>query len=117
MTADFTLDDEQLQIQKMREYPELLERNQETWTDDEREQLRKMYNMGEGITQIALKLQRTETAIVMQLIGLNLVRRSSSRYRAKKHSRCLCGTCEFGPNHLACPRYLKGEGCCAGTMG
>ena len=103
-----TYPEAQEQIRKMREYPELLERNQEYWTDEEREQLRIKYGEGYGITEIALMLQRTETAVVMQLTALDLIQRSASRSRVPKTCRCLCATCDRGPEHPSCPRKKEG---------
>ena len=49
-------------IKNMRKTPYAQDRDRDFWTDDERNQLKKMFNAGEDLSEIALVLQRTELA-------------------------------------------------------
>lgn len=73
------------------------ERSGDYWSDDEREKLKKMFYEGEGITAIAIELQRSEIAIVQQVVKLDLYNRYENSQRRKKekiqHS-CLCSICK-----------------------
>ena len=70
------------------------------WSEAERRQLKTDYENGIGLSEIAAKLQRTETAVVQQLIQLGTVKKAQRR-RSKK-AVCLCSQC------LAkCEKYTK----------
>lgn len=64
----------QEQIKQIRQCPEMRERTGEYWTAEEREKLCKLYREGEGKSEITVKLQRAESAIIMQLTGLGEIR-------------------------------------------
>lgn len=58
------------------------------WSDDDREMLKKKYQDGDGITELALVFRRTEPAIVSQLTALKMFKRS--RAPRRKEPDCLC---------------------------
>jgi len=105
----------QEQIRQIRQCPEMLERTGDYWTAEDREQLCKLYRAGAGISEIAIKLQRVESAIIMQLTDLGEIRRSR-RTRALKKGECLCENCRRGPEHPDCPRCEKGRCANAGEL-
>lgn len=65
-----------------------LDREGDCWTDDEKEILRQKFYNGDGITEMALALQRTESAIMQQIESQDLYgRKKRHLYRG---SRCAC---------------------------
>ena len=50
-----------------------LERAGKYWTEEEREQLQKLYEMGEDLTDLMLQFQRYENAILEQLKSLHML--------------------------------------------
>ncbi len=81
-----------------------LDREGDYWTDDEREQLKKSFYEGVGITQMSQKFQRTEPAIIQQIEKLNLYKRKEAPSRRKtshKEPACLCSFCSVDP--ALCP--------------
>ena len=109
MEALITNPELQEQIRQIRQCPEMLERTGDYWTEEEREQLCKLYRAGVGISEIAIRLRRAESAIIMQLTDLGEIRRSK-RKRSSPKGQCLCENCGRGPEHPDCPRCEKG-GC------
>jgi len=82
-----------------------LDREGDYWTEEEKEQLVKLFREGEGITAIAIRLQRTEPAIMQQIEKLDLYRRKESPARRKSTTKspiCLCDNCQLDPS--CCPR-------------
>lgn len=80
-------------IQAMRQRTAQLEREGSYWTEDDKNVLKHLFHNNIGITEIALKLQRTEVAVMQQIQVLNLygkVRRSSP----KRQAGCLCYKCQ-----------------------
>ena len=59
-------------IKQMRLGTSQLDREREYWTLEEREQLIRMYTSLVGITEIAIQLQRRESAIIQQIVKLGL---------------------------------------------
>ena len=84
----------------------VLNRECQCWTDDERKKLKKYFADGEGITDIAIMLERSETAILQQVEHMKLRERNiaTSRRpsRVKLPSHCLCESCMCDP--ALCPR-------------
>lgn len=70
------------------------------WSKAERKQLKTDYEDGIGLSEIAAKLQRPETAVVQQLLQLGLVKKAQ-RCRSKK-AGCLCSQCL-----IKCEKYTK----------
>lgn len=82
-----------------------LDREGDYWTEEEKEQLVKLFREGEGITAIAIRLQRTEPAIMQQIEKMDLYRRKETPVRRKstpKPPACLCDTCQL--DSASCPR-------------
>ena len=115
MEALITNPELQEQIRQIRQCPEMLERTGDYWTEEEREQLCKLYRAGVGISEIAIKLKRAESAIIMQLTDLGEIRRSK-RKRSSPKGQCLCENCGRGPEHPDCPRCEKGGCANAGEL-
>ncbi len=87
-------------IKAMRQRTGGIEREGLYWTESERHQLKADYEDGIGLSEIAAKLQRTETAVMQQLLQLNLVQKAQ-RCRSKK-AGCLCGQCL-----VKCEKYTE----------
>lgn len=85
------------------------ERSKEYWSEEEREYIKKRYLAGVGISQIALELQRSENAVVQQLIAMKLLTPPGNhRQRSPKAQRCLCPRCR----ESECPYFNKEDGTC-----
>ena len=73
-----------------------LDREGDYWTDEEKQKLVQKFLEGEGITAIALELQRSEPAIFQMIEKLDLYNRKSQPQRRKslpKPPTCLCENC------------------------
>ena len=73
-----------------------LDREGDYWTDEEKQKLVQKFMEGEGITAIALELQRSEPAIYQMIEKLDLYNRKSQPQRRKplpKPPTCLCENC------------------------
>ena len=84
-----------------------MEREGDTWTDEEKNKLLLQYFAGIDITSIAYDHQRTETAIIQQLIANNAIKNYSKPrkpYRTRK--RCQCSYCKLNGTSQ-CPRNFK----------
>jgi len=70
------------------------ERSKEYWSDEEREELRRLFWAGKGISEISLLLQHSENAIIQQLVAMNLLTPPGKhRQRAPKVTKCQCPRC------------------------
>ncbi len=73
------------------------ERENDYWSDEERQQLRTMFYEGAGVSEISLTLQRTEPAIFQQIEKDDLYGRKANPQRkrsaVRRCSTCLCATC------------------------
>lgn len=87
-------------IRAMRRRTALAERQREYWTQEEKEQLKRLFEAGIGISEIALELKRTEEAVMQQIHTMNLYERVRRPNRGKK-SECLCKKCL---KHQECDR-------------
>lgn len=85
------------------------ERSREYWSDNERNDLTRLYLVdGVGISQISLYLQRSESAIVQQLAAMGLLTPpGNERPKTASTAKCRCPKCKT----LDCPYYR--EGCCS----
>lgn len=65
------------------------------WTDDERAYAKKRFYEGVSIAEIAIELERSETAVQQQLLPLYLRPPESTRKRQStpKEYTCLCSAC------------------------
>lgn len=92
-------------VTSMRNRTVRMDREGDYWTEEEKEQLVKLFREGEGITAIAIRLQRTEPAIMQQIEKMDLYRRKEAPVRKKaepKPPTCLCVNCQLDP--ASCPR-------------
>ena len=92
------------QIKALRSHAARPARENTYWSSGECEFLRTMYHDGTGITDIAILLQRSETAIMQQILKLDLFDRQSYPMRRKKKPKyhCLCERCRLPEGE--CPR-------------
>lgn len=95
-------------VKNMRKRTVRLDREGDYWTSDEKEILRQKFFQGEGITMMAINLQRTESAIIQQIELMDLFERKKKN-TAPKEPRCLCTNCKVDPASCPfkdqCPRY------------
>ena len=90
-------------VMNMRNKVVLLEREGEYWSDEEREQMRYLFESGTGLTTIAMILQRTEMAVIQQGIIMNLFSLPHVRKQyVHRPPRCHCEKCKVDP--AQCPR-------------
>ena len=81
------------------------DREGEIWRDDEKRQVKIMFETGYGISEIAIALGRTEPAIMQQIEKMDLYQRAQNPKRQRnsvKTPACLCNTCSLDRD--ACPR-------------
>lgn len=90
------------------------ERSREYWNAEERGRLNNLYAAGIGISEIAMELQRSEMAVIQQLIMSNLLTTpGKERRRRQKRPHCLCEGCLLNGNCDLCRK----EACYAGELG
>lgn len=71
------------------------ERSREYWSNEEKDELRRCFMDGDGISQIAIALQRSENAIVQQLISTGLlIPTGTAGSRSGKDRKCRCPRCK-----------------------
>lgn len=87
-------------VKNMRNRTVRLDREGDYWTEEERETLIQKFHEGEGITAMALELQRTESAIIQQIEALDLFGRKKKNPTSTQPC-CLCGNCKLEP--ALCP--------------
>jgi len=80
---------------KMSSRTEKLGHDGDFWSDDDNDRLRFLFNTGYGITEIALRLERSEPAVYQQIQKMALYERQRSAYRRKNTPRggCSCPNC------------------------
>ena len=88
-------------VRSMRKRTSRMEREGDFWAKEEREALKSMFDDSVGITEMAIRLQRTEPAVTQQLEKMDLYRRKENPKRRKKqkntseHLECLCSDCRM----------------------
>lgn len=83
-------------IKAMRANSSNLENNKAFWNKDADKELRNMYYDGYGITEIAIKIGRTENSVFQRIKKLKLEEKKYNTCGKKKSSdKCLCSQCEF----------------------
>lgn len=83
-------------VKRMRQRTFRMDREGDYWTQEEKDRLAQLFAEGEGITEIAILLQRTEPAIQQQIEKQDLYKREVKpvrRRRESKKSKCLCRKC------------------------
>lgn len=82
-------------------------RENERWTEEDRKTLRREYQLGTPINEIALMLERSEGAIYQQIKQQGLcIQNYTSKKKSSKKKECLCKYCQCDcslcPNRGAC---------------
>ena len=85
-------------VKNMRNRTVRLDREGDYWTEEERETLIQKFHEGEGITAMALQLQRTESAIIQQIEG------TTAATRNRKTTPIIGGRRSSGTNVATAPR-------------
>lgn len=99
-------------VRNMRRRTTKLEREGDYWSPQEIDQLKTSFHEGVGITEMAIRLQRTEPAVIQQIEKLDLYRRKDNpRRRKKPHQDCRisCSACPVDP--CPCPNCQRDRGC------
>ncbi len=102
-------------IKRMRRKTFRLDREGDYWTQEDREQLTRLFHDGVGLTEIAILLQRTEQAINQQIEKMDLYEREDNPSRRRREDReptCLCGKCAL---KTACRLYRDAQTCKEGA--
>ena len=90
-------------VVNMRNKVLLLEREGDYWSDEEREQMRYLFETGTGLTSIAMILQRTEMAVIQQMMLMNLFSPPHVRKNyVHRPPKCRCENCKVDASQ--CPR-------------
>lgn len=79
-------------IQSLRNRCSHLEREGDYWTSEEKDHLRAMFHEGIGISEMAIRLQRTEPAVIQQIEKMDLYRRKAWPKRRKRAIKLLSAT-------------------------
>lgn len=98
-------------VRNMRHSPASLERRGDYWSEEDKGKLSEMFFDNVGITEMAVILQRSETAIMQQIEKQDLYDRKLYPTRQRNNSvpsKCLCEVCVADP--ALCP--LRSGGCC-----
>ena len=103
------MNDNQQQLQKLRNRMIRPEREGEYWTENEVATLTRKFCEGCGISDIAVALHRSEPAIMQEIEKLDLYGRKENprRQRNARQSNCLCGRC--GNDPASCPLRAQCE--------
>ena len=103
------MNDNQQQLQKLRNRMIRPEREGEYWTENEVATLTRKVCEGCGISEIAVALHRSEPAIMQEIEKLDLYGRKENprRQRNARQSNCLCGRC--GNDPASCPLRAQCE--------
>ena len=88
-----TPNEEKEKLIAMRRNGESIDRHGQYWTAQERVQLEELFYNGVGISAIALILERSETAVVQQLISCGAFK-GQQKSRDRSVSQCRCYKCE-----------------------
>ena len=99
-------------VRNMRRRTTRLEREGDYWSPQEVDQLKTAFNEGVGITEMAIRLQRTEPAVIQQIEKLDLYQRKDNPRRRRKtcmNRRVSCSACPVDP--CSCPNCQRDRGC------
>ena len=91
-------------VRTVRHSPASLERRGECWSEEDKGKLSEMFFDNVGITEMAVILQRSETAIMQQIEKQDLYDRKLYPTRQRNNSvpsKCLCEVCMADP--ALCP--------------
>lgn len=74
------------------------ERSGDYWSQEERETLCAEYEAGNGISAIALRHERSETAVLQQLLNLGMLKAEKAvRRRSSRNRKCRYIGCPYNP--------------------
>ena len=92
-------------IRSLRTRSSRLEHEGDCWTTEEKERLEERFHEGIGISEMVIRLQRTEPAINQHIEKMDLYGRKDwpkRRRYPRKALQCCCSTCKA--NRSLCPR-------------
>lgn len=97
-------------VRNMRKNGSNQERAGDYWSDEDKKRLREMFELGIGLSEIAIRLQRTEQAVSQQFEKMDLYNRKDNPRRRKnlatyKTCVCHCSACDVEPS--LCPQQLS----------
>ncbi len=82
-----------------------LERDGEYWTEEDMALLEEMFDEGIGISEMALRLKRTEFAVIQKTLVLDQYRMAVENLRTRKppadENKCKCDSCKADPSTCA----------------
>ena len=71
-----------------------LEKDGLVWSDEDKRKVEDLFHTGAGISEIALLMQRSEPAVLQQLVKEKFFQNETkSRTRTKREQSCLCPNC------------------------
>lgn len=94
-------------VKSMRNCTTRMDHEGDYWAEDEKGLLKQLFCKGISITEIAIRLQRTEPAIFQQVEKMDLYQRKENPRRRRsvfKDARCLCNSCRLAANF--CPHQM-----------
>lgn len=103
------LQEQRAQLTALRNEDVASERSNEVWSKEEDERLEREFKDGRGISELCLRLQRSENAVVQRLNSMGLLTPPCSKYqRRRKRPKCPCPRCLEND----CPKYNRKDGTC-----
>lgn len=103
-------------IKEMRINASYSKHNKDFWSKENDKELKKKYNEGYGISEIALEMGRTENSIAKRIKDLKLdVKRYNTKRREPKQKGCICGKCYRYQKHECNGSVVAGT-CCTDTQ-
>ena len=81
-------------------------REREFWNDEEKEKLKRMFDQGYGISEIAFEMGRSEPEVMQQVEKMDLYQRAENPKRHRSPAKdpvCLCAVCTLDQSR--CPNY------------
>ena len=82
-------------ILEMRTNSSYSKHNKDYWSKENDKELRRRYNEGYGISEMALEMGRTENSISKRIKDLKLdAKRYNTRSKKSRPAGCLCNKCE-----------------------
>ena len=93
-------------VKSLRSRTQRMEREGDYWTEEERENLKRMFSEGYGITEMAVYFQRTEPAITQQIEKQDLYERKLYAKRKKNSKGCSCSCKECKLDTKECPHHI-----------
>ena len=97
-------------IKSMRNRNRRLDREGDYWSQAEKDRLHNLFDEGIGLSEIAIRLQRTEPAVFQQIEKMDLYQRKSYPQRRRSSTRsesCLCQQCKVERGF--CHRHIYEE--------